>query len=161
MQHKVRFIFYRFDLISFYISNWKLFTIYLYFLPTHLKVVNRRKSSNPHITRGRHKFRLYQILLNAAALLIIAGVYFYFIAFVAIVYHIDNFLCRRSWSIFQIFPFNYVRKSNNNKSAKYFKFNVIIKYNNETTANSTTNCNLQKWFGIMYVDARKQTMSFV
>ncbi|XP_055306717.1 uncharacterized protein LOC129571008, partial [Sitodiplosis mosellana] len=37
------------------------------------KVINRRKSSNPYITRGILKFRLLQILLNALALLIIAG----------------------------------------------------------------------------------------
>lgn len=38
-----------------------------------LQVINRRKSSNPYITRGILKFRLLQILLNALALLIIAG----------------------------------------------------------------------------------------
>lgn len=36
-------------------------------------MINRRKSSNPYITQGRLKFRLLQILLNALALLIIAG----------------------------------------------------------------------------------------
>lgn len=35
--------------------------------------MNRRKSSNPYVTRGRLQFRLFQILLNAIALLIIAG----------------------------------------------------------------------------------------
>lgn len=43
--------------------------------PSIYQVVNRRKSSNPYITRGRLKFRLLQILLNALALLIIAGEY--------------------------------------------------------------------------------------
>lgn len=47
--------------------SWKLFS------PSFGQVVNRRKSSNPYITRGRLKFRLLQILLNALALLIIAG----------------------------------------------------------------------------------------
>lgn len=32
-----------------------------------------RKNSNPYVTRGRLKFRLFQILLNAIALLAIAG----------------------------------------------------------------------------------------
>lgn len=35
--------------------------------------MNRRKSSNPYVTRGRLQFRMLQILLNAVALLIIAG----------------------------------------------------------------------------------------
>ncbi|EDW02212.1 uncharacterized protein LOC6559850 [Drosophila grimshawi] len=35
--------------------------------------INRRKSSNPYITNGRLKFRLFQILINAFALLAIAG----------------------------------------------------------------------------------------
>ncbi|KAJ6642681.1 Atrial natriuretic peptide-converting enzyme, partial [Pseudolycoriella hygida] len=37
------------------------------------KIINRRKSSNPYVTRGRLQFRMLQILLNAVALLIIAG----------------------------------------------------------------------------------------
>ncbi|KAI8037280.1 uncharacterized protein LOC128255857 [Drosophila gunungcola] len=37
------------------------------------QIVNRRKSSNPYITNGRLKFRLFQILINAFALLAIAG----------------------------------------------------------------------------------------
>lgn len=35
--------------------------------------MNRRKSSNPYVTRGRLHFRMLQILLNAIALLGIAG----------------------------------------------------------------------------------------
>lgn len=38
-----------------------------------LQIVNKRKDSNPYITRGRLKFRLCQILINAVALLAIAG----------------------------------------------------------------------------------------
>lgn len=37
------------------------------------QIINRRKSSNPYITNGRLKFRLFQILINAFALLAIAG----------------------------------------------------------------------------------------
>uniref|UniRef100_A0A1I8PRA4 Uncharacterized protein n=1 Tax=Stomoxys calcitrans TaxID=35570 RepID=A0A1I8PRA4_STOCA len=37
------------------------------------QIINRRKSSNPYITNGRLKFRLFQILINALALLAIAG----------------------------------------------------------------------------------------
>uniref|UniRef100_A0A1A9ZYU6 Lectizyme n=1 Tax=Glossina pallidipes TaxID=7398 RepID=A0A1A9ZYU6_GLOPL len=37
------------------------------------QVINHRKSSNPFITNDRLKFRLFQILINALALLIIAG----------------------------------------------------------------------------------------
>ncbi|KAM7345094.1 corin serine peptidase isoform 1-T4 [Cochliomyia hominivorax] len=37
------------------------------------QVISRRKSSNPYITNGRLKFRLFQILINALALLAIAG----------------------------------------------------------------------------------------
>ncbi|KAL9874243.1 corin serine peptidase isoform 3-T3 [Glossina fuscipes fuscipes] len=37
------------------------------------QVINHRKSSNPYITNGRLKFRLFQILINALALLVIAG----------------------------------------------------------------------------------------
>lgn len=37
------------------------------------KIISRRKSSNPYITNGRLKFRLFQILINALALLAIAG----------------------------------------------------------------------------------------
>ncbi|XP_046809622.1 uncharacterized protein LOC111675906 [Lucilia cuprina] len=37
------------------------------------QIVSRRKSSNPYITNGRLKFRLFQILVNALALLAIAG----------------------------------------------------------------------------------------
>ncbi|XP_054739708.1 uncharacterized protein LOC129245529 isoform X2 [Anastrepha obliqua] len=39
----------------------------------HQQIINRRKSSNPYITNGRLKFRLFQILINAFALLAIAG----------------------------------------------------------------------------------------
>lgn len=35
--------------------------------------MNKRKDSNPFVTRGRLKFRLCQILINAVALLVIAG----------------------------------------------------------------------------------------
>lgn len=35
--------------------------------------MKRRKSSNPYVTRGRLQFRMLQILLNAVALLVIAG----------------------------------------------------------------------------------------
>lgn len=35
--------------------------------------MNKRKDSNPYVTRGRLKFRLCQILINAVALLAIAG----------------------------------------------------------------------------------------
>lgn len=35
--------------------------------------MKRRKSSNPYITSGRLQFRMLQILLNAVALLVIAG----------------------------------------------------------------------------------------
>ncbi|XP_065369118.1 uncharacterized protein Corin [Calliphora vicina] len=37
------------------------------------QIISRRKSSNPYITNGRLKFRLFQILVNALALLAIAG----------------------------------------------------------------------------------------
>ncbi|XP_067631299.1 uncharacterized protein Corin isoform X2 [Eurosta solidaginis] len=37
------------------------------------QIINRRKSSNPYITNGRLKFRLFQILINAFALLVITG----------------------------------------------------------------------------------------
>lgn len=37
------------------------------------KIINRRKSSNPYVTNGRLRFRLFQILINAFALLAIAG----------------------------------------------------------------------------------------
>lgn len=37
------------------------------------KILRARKNSNPYITRGRLKFRLCQVLLNALALLLIAG----------------------------------------------------------------------------------------
>lgn len=40
---------------------------------SYLQIVNKRKDSNPYITRGRLKFRLCQILINAVALLAIAG----------------------------------------------------------------------------------------
>lgn len=46
---------------------------FIWLLLLSLQVINRRKSSNPYITRGILKFRLLQILLNALALLIIAG----------------------------------------------------------------------------------------
>ncbi|XP_037034832.1 atrial natriuretic peptide-converting enzyme isoform X2 [Bradysia coprophila] len=36
-------------------------------------IMKRRKSSNPYVTRGRLQFRMLQILLNAVALLVIAG----------------------------------------------------------------------------------------
>ncbi|EDW79846.1 uncharacterized protein Dwil_GK18003 [Drosophila willistoni] len=39
----------------------------------HQIINNRRKSSNPYITNGRLKFRLFQVLINAFALLAIAG----------------------------------------------------------------------------------------
>lgn len=41
----------------------------------NLQILNRRKSSNPYVTQGRIQFRFLQILLNAIALLIIAGWY--------------------------------------------------------------------------------------
>jgi corin len=37
------------------------------------QILRVRKNSNPYVTRGRLRFRLCQILLNALALLIIAG----------------------------------------------------------------------------------------
>ncbi|XP_069964647.1 uncharacterized protein Corin isoform X2 [Bactrocera oleae] len=37
------------------------------------QIIHRRKSSNPYITNGRLKFRLWQVLVNAFALLVIAG----------------------------------------------------------------------------------------
>ncbi|XP_055853565.1 uncharacterized protein LOC129917171 isoform X2 [Episyrphus balteatus] len=37
------------------------------------RIINRRKSSNPYVTNGRLRFRLFQILINAFALLAIAG----------------------------------------------------------------------------------------
>ncbi|XP_037953318.1 uncharacterized protein LOC119683609 isoform X2 [Teleopsis dalmanni] len=42
-------------------------------IPLQHGIIHRRKSSNPYITNGRLKFRLFQILVNALALLAIAG----------------------------------------------------------------------------------------
>lgn len=43
------------------------------------KILKARKNSNPYVTRGRIKFRLFQILCNALALLLIAaGLSIYF-----------------------------------------------------------------------------------
>lgn len=40
---------------------------------SHSQILRARKNSNPYVTRGRLRFRLCQILLNALALLLIAG----------------------------------------------------------------------------------------
>lgn len=47
---------------------WPIIELILFF-----QILKARKNSNPYVTRGRLKFRLCQILLNAVALLVIAG----------------------------------------------------------------------------------------
>jgi len=53
-------------------TNKKLREIFYHHIIS-FQIINRRKSSNPYITNGRLKFRLFQILINAFALLAIAG----------------------------------------------------------------------------------------
>lgn len=86
-----------------------------------LQILNRRKSSNPYITRGRLQFRLLQILLNAVALLIIAGLL-----------KINSRFCAEKWflEIFCILfsPYNWQKGG----LAAYFKAYPTVKFVNKT-----------------------------
>lgn len=61
----------QFNIVYMLKAHFLLFSHWFFFYD--FQVINRRKSSNPYITQGILKFRLLQILLNALALLIIAG----------------------------------------------------------------------------------------